>query len=138
MADEKVPLAWQRVSVLLCSTGGQEMLSKEDFIVLQHFIQEGLPRKAIAQRLGVSRKTVQRYANTRAQPAYRARTERPTVIDPYKDYIKGRLQIFPELTAKRLFGEIAKDGYKGKYTRVKDYVRLIRPKAPIQIDHRFE
>jgi transposase len=117
--------------------GGQKMLSKEDFIVLQHFIQEGLPRKAIAQRLGVSRKTVQRYANPGAQPAYRARPERSTVIDPYKDYIKGRLQIFPELTAKRLFAEIVKDGYKGKYTRVKDYVRSIRPKAPIQIEQRF-
>jgi transposase len=114
------------------------MLSKEDFIVLQHFIQEGLPRKAIAHRLGVSRKTVQRYADTRAQPVYCARPEKPRLIDPYRVYIKGRLEIFPELTAKRLYAEIKKDGYEGKYTRVKDYVRSIRPKAPIEIEQRFE
>lgn len=114
------------------------MLSKEDFIVLQHFIREGLPRKAIAHRLGVSRKTVQRYANTGAQPAYSLKSQRLTLIDPYKDYIRGRLEIFPELTAKRLFAEIRENGYKGKYTRVKDFVRSVRPKVPIEIEQRFE
>jgi len=40
------------------------MLSKEAVNVLQHFLAEGLSKTAIARKLGVSRRTVQRYAKS--------------------------------------------------------------------------
>lgn len=113
------------------------MLSKEDEIMLQHFLQQGLPKKAIADRLGINRKTVQRHAAKGATHGSN-RAARKTIIDDYRDYIKGRLEIYPELSAIRLLSEVTKIGYTGKYTTVKDYVRRVRPKTPLEIEQRFE
>lgn len=113
------------------------MLSKEDSILLQHFLKEGLPKKAIAHRLGVNRKTVQRHAARKDNCGGR-RVEKPSILTAYKEYIQGRLDIYPELTAVRLMVEITDLGYKGKYTTVKDYVRRVRPKPPLEIERRFE
>jgi|WetSurMetagenome_2_1015567.scaffolds.fasta_scaffold70960_3 transposase len=112
------------------------MLSKEDEMMLQHFLNQGLPKKAIADRLGINRKTVQRHAIKK--PIRGKRADRKLIIDEYKEYIKGRLEMYPELSAVRLLYEIIKMGYKGKYTTVKDYVRQIRPKTPLEIEQRFE
>jgi transposase len=115
------------------------MLSKEEFIVLRHYLGEGVSKTAIARKLGISRMTVYRHANSdKAEPRYSPRPPKPTLLDPYKDYIRGRLKIYPELSAVRLLGEIQEMGYQGKYTRVKDFVRLVRPRPPLELERRFE
>lgn len=115
------------------------MLSKEEFFVLRHYLGEGISKTAIAKKLGVSRMTVYRHAaSDKAEPVYGPRPLRQTLLDPYKEYIRGRLKIYPELSAVRLFEEIQQRGYQGKYTRVKDFVRLIRPKSPLELEQRFE
>jgi len=115
------------------------MLSKEEFIVLRHYLGEGISKTAIARKLGISRMTVYRHANSdKAEPRYGPRPPKPTLLDPYKDYIRGRLKIYPELSAVRLLGEIQEMGYQGKYTRVKDFVRLVRPRPPLELERRFE
>ena len=40
----------------------------------------------------------------------------------------GRLEEYPKLSAKRLFDEIRAAGYPGGYSRVRDYVRGVRPR----------
>ena len=114
------------------------MISKEDYIVLKHYLREGLPKTAIAQRLGISRKTVQRHAAGDRNRTYGPRLPKPSLVDPYKKYIQGRLELYPELSAVRLLAEIRALGYQGQYTMVKKYVRLVRPKAPLEIEQRFE
>lgn len=115
------------------------MLSKEEFFVLRHYLDEGVSKTAIAKKLGVSRMTVYRHAASgKAEPVYGPRPPRKTLLDPYKDYIRGRLKIYPELSAVRLFKEIKERGYPGKLTRVKDFVRLIRPAPPLELERRFE
>ena len=115
------------------------MLSKEGLIVLHHYLGEGLPKTVIAEKLGISRRTVQRYvANGKTEPTYGPRPPRPCKLDPYKDYLRGRLEAYPELSAVRLLGEIRALGYEGKYTRVKDYVRSQRAQLPLTIEQRFE
>ena len=37
------------------------MLSKEELIVLRHYVKEGLTKTAIAKTLGINRRTVHRY-----------------------------------------------------------------------------
>jgi len=115
------------------------MLSKEAVIVLRHYLEEGLSQSAIARKLGVSRRTVYRYQRSgRIAPSYEPRPPRPSPLDPYKAYIRGRLEAYPELSAVRLLQEIQALGYPGKYTSVKDFVRAQRPARPISVEQRFE
>jgi transposase len=138
MAFEKVPLA-KRISLPFDEAeGGQVMLSKEDLIVIQHYLKEGLPKTAIAERLGIDRKTVQRHAASWKDARYGPRPPKPSILDAYKDYIRGRLELYPELTAIRLLCEITVLGYQGKYTIVKRFIRQVRPQAPLEIEQRFE
>ena len=115
------------------------MLSKEEFIVLQHYLGDGVSKTAIAKKLGISRMTVHRYAvGKKAEPGYDTRQRLPSLLDPYKDYIRGRLKTYPELSAVRLLKEIEERGYTGSYTLVKNFIRLVRPKPPIELEERFE
>ena len=66
---------------------------------------------------------------------------RPAVahkLDPYTGIIDTRLEEFPGLSAKRLFDEVRAAGYPGGYTRVRDYVRAVRPCEPREPVVRFE
>ncbi len=115
------------------------MLSKEEFFVLRHYLGEGISKTAVAKKLGISRMTVYRHATSdKDEPVYGPRSPRQTLLDPYKDYICGRLKIYPELSAVRLFKEIEVMGYPGKITRVRDFVRLVRPMPPLDLEQRFE
>ena len=49
-----------------------------------------------------------------------------------------RLEEFPELSAKRLFDEVRAAGYAGSYSRVRDYVRAVRPRPLVEPVVRFE
>lgn len=115
------------------------MLSKEVFFVLRHYLKEGIPKFQIARKLGVSRMTVFRHAvSEKTEPAYTPRPAKPSLLDRYKAYIRERLELYPELTIARLFDEIKGKGYTGKYTIVRDFVSVVRPKPPIEIEQRFE
>jgi transposase len=115
------------------------MLSKEVRAVLSHYINEGLSKTAIARKLGINRRTVHRYIKEgKTKLEYGPRPPAPSLLDPYKDFIRGKLLVYPELSAMRLLSEITAMGYKGKYTAVKDYVRSLRPEVPIPIELRFE
>jgi transposase len=115
------------------------MLSKEDFILLHHFLKEGLSKSAIADKLGINRRTVYRYLeNGKTEPRYGPRVPQPYLIDAFRVYIRGRLELYPELSAARLCKEIIPLGFKGQYSTVKEYVRGLRPDLPMQIERRFE
>lgn len=115
------------------------MLSKEEFFVLRHYLGEGMSKTSVAKKLGISRMTVYRHAaSDKGEPVYGPRPPRQTLLDPYKDYIRGRLKIYPELSAVRIFKEIEERSYPGKITRVRDFVRLVRPKPPLELEQRFE
>lgn len=115
------------------------MLSKEELIVLNHYLQEGLSKSAIARKLGINRRTIHRYLKGgKTEPRYGPRPIRSSLLDPYQDYLRGRLKVYPELSAVRLLVEITAMGYKGKYTTLKDHVRSLRPEIPLPIELRFE
>lgn len=52
--------------------------------------------------------------------------------------IEVRLGESPKLSAKRLLDEARPAGYDGGYSRVRDLVREVRPRAPQQAPVRFE
>ncbi len=115
------------------------MLSKEVFIVLNHYLKEGVSKAAIARKLGISRMTVYRQAvSGKTEPGYTPRPPKAKIIDPFRTYIRERLDRYPELAGARIFDEIRQRGYPGKYTAVKDFIRIVRPKAPLELEERFE
>jgi len=115
------------------------MLKLGETIMIHQLRGEGLSIRAIARRTGLARKTVRKYLRRGLEePAYGPRASRPTILDSYKEYVRGRLRRYPELTAQRLLREIRDLGYTGGYTTVKNYVREIREPARSGYEHRFE
>ena len=122
------------------------MYSRETRVLLRHYLEQGVGKAELARRFGVSRRTVYHWIETAqldrdlddATVSYKPRPGVPTKLDLFKGVIEARLQMFPRLTAQRLFEEIRSDGYAGGYTQLKDYVRGIRPREPDDAVQRFE
>jgi len=113
-------------------------------VLLQHLLDDGLSKTAIAQRLGVSRRVVHHWIATgqltrdldTVPP--RQYPPRPTQLDPYTGIIRARLATYPELSAVRLFDEVRAAGYPGGITQVRAYVARVRPRPAPEPLVRFE
>lgn len=122
------------------------MIGWDSRVLLKHYLEEGLSKAEIARRLGISRKTVGRWVRSgqldRDVEAgfvrYKPRPRTPVKLDPYKAYVRARLEAFPELSAVRLLEEIRAAGYPGGLTQLKLYVREVRPRPAAEPVVRFE
>ena len=109
------------------------MYGWDTLVLLQHLLEDGLSKSAIAQRLGVSRRVVHYWIATgqltrdlSTSPPRRA-SPRSTQLDPYQPIITARLASYPELSAVRIYEEIRAAGYPGGITQVREYVARVRP-----------
>src|ERR1700730_824858 len=122
------------------------MYTRERRVLLRHYLEQGVGKTELARRFGVSRRTVYHWIETAQLEReldeeavnYRPRPPVPWKLDPFKGIIQARLEIYPRLTAQRLFEEIRADGYAGCYTQVKKYVRGVRPRTLEEPVQRFE
>ncbi|MGC1523574.1 MAG: IS21 family transposase [Steroidobacteraceae bacterium] len=122
------------------------MYSRERRVLLRHYLEQGVGKTELARRFGVSRRTVYHWIETAqldrevddAAVIYKPRPRVSRKLDRYRGIIQARLQLYPRLTAQRLFEEIRSDGYAGGYTQIKDYVREIRPRDLDDAVQRFE
>ena len=115
------------------------MLKGRDVLMIHDLHRQGLTIQEIARRTGRDRKTVRKYLEAGMEtPVYGPRQPRPSILDPYKDYLRGRLERYPGLTASRLLREIREFGYPGQATTVKDFVREVRPTPAPIFERRFE
>lgn len=119
------------------------MYGWEPRVLLRHYLEQGLSKTAIAERIGISRRCVYQWIAQgdldRDLDVTRIRyPRRPTQLDPFHALIRQRLETYPELTAVRLFEEVRAAGYPGSLTQVKVFVRRVRPVAPPEAVIRFE
>ncbi|MGH7522824.1 MAG: IS21 family transposase [Gemmatimonadales bacterium] len=107
-----------------------------DRVLLRHLLAEaGGSRREAARRAGVGRSTMYRWleAGLLDEPLetlcvrYGPRRAQPSKLAPFYPLITTRLAEFPALHATRLFAECRAAGYGGGYTRLRDYVRGLRP-----------
>ena len=118
----------------------------ETRMLLRHYLERGVSKAELSRRFGVSRRTIHRWIAsgqldrdlTSGAASYSPRSRAPHKLDPYKELIDVRLAEFPKLSAKRLFDEVCAAGYDGGYSRVRDYVREVRPREPLEAPVRFE
>ena len=120
------------------------MYGWDSLVLLQHLLEAGLSKTAIAQRLGVSRRVVHHWIAT-GQLGRDIDTARPrrypprhTQLDPFIAIITARLATYPELSAVRLFEEVRAAGYPGGITQVREYVARVRPSPEPEPLVRFE
>jgi transposase len=100
---------------------------------------QGLSIRAIAQRVGLDRKTVRKYLQQGLSvPTYGPRQPRPTKLDAFRPYLDQRIGLYPNLSGARLLREIRDMGFTGGYSMVTDYLRQIRPSATQEFERRFE
>ena len=113
---------------------------------LKHYLDQGVSKAELSRRFGVSRRTIHRWITSgqldrdlsSGASGYTPRARVPHKLDPYKAIIWDRLAQYPQLSAQRLFDEVRAAGYPGSYSRVRDYVRTVRPRAPTEAVVRFE
>ncbi len=115
-------------------------------MLLKHYLDQGVSQSELARRFGIDRTTIWRWVRTgqldrdlsAGSNGYSPRPPVTRKLDPYKAIIDARLEEFPKLSAKRLFDEVRAAGYPGCYEGVRNYVRVARPRAPIEPTVRFE
>ena len=91
---------------------------------------EGHSIRGIARELGISRNTVRKHVGSPGVPKASQRSRRGSKLDPYKEYIDGRLSDGLD-NCVVLLREIREPGYGGGYTTLKDYVKpRRRPRLP--------
>lgn len=112
------------------------MINLKEWAVIHDLFEQGVPKKRIADLLGIDRKTVNR-ALEQQDPRQVGRRSRGSKLDPYKPYIQQRLEKY-DLTAQKLFQEIQDRGYHGSYDLVKLYVATLKEARPKPAFIRFE
>ncbi|HLU49753.1 MAG TPA: helix-turn-helix domain-containing protein, partial [Planctomycetota bacterium] len=107
----------------------------------------GASMRSIAAMLGMSRKTVKRVLeeHEEARDGARVRSELPrpkrrgpSILDEYEGFLSETLESFPDITAVRLLELLEAKGFRGKYTIVRERLRELRPRAPVEPVERFE
>jgi transposase len=109
-----------------------------------HLWNQQTPERRIAKALGISRRTVSRVLDAHKQSRSgqsdenEGKLKRPGFLDPYADRIAALLERYPEMTGVRIHEELARHGFKGSYSTVRDYLQQVRPPAPPLPVRRFE
>ena len=117
------------------------MLTKEQEVEIGVLAKQGLSQRAIARLTGHSRNTVQRYLLGGPDVGrYTPRPPAPVKIDPYADYLRGRVAAAaPDwIPATVLHREITALGFEGNYETTKRFLRTLKPAKTPEPIVRFE
>jgi len=68
------------------------MLTQEDAVEIKVLARQGKSIRQIARELRVSRNTVRRYLREEEAPRYGPRAARPTKLEAFKGYLRGRVE----------------------------------------------
>jgi len=102
------------------------MIDYNTYRKIKHlYTNEKLTPSQIAKELNLVDSTAEKWVKKERYEERKKRTI-PKLLDPYEERIR-QLLAAHRYTAVQVFQMIKKEGYKGGYTAVKKYVRLVRP-----------
>ena len=94
--------------------------------IKQYAEKEKLAPWQIASATGLDERTVS-YWLGKERFEQRVKAKRASNLDPYKDYILRQLEKHA-FTGQQIFLRLREQGFKGGYSTVKDYLKIVRPK----------
>ena len=102
------------------------MVGLGEIVMILELHRQGVSISAIAQQVGLDRKTVRKYIERGLEPpAYGPRPPRASKIAPFSRYLRERLAAFPQLTRRRLQRELRDLGCTGGYSILTNFLRDI-------------
>lgn len=117
------------------------MLRKEEWVLirgkLNKSLEAGMSISELARQTGHDRKTIRKYLRSDQEPGY-SKSARKSKLDPYKSYIKARINDVPEITNQRLLRELQEQGYTGSRTIISDFTIPLRDRKATEAVIRFE
>ncbi len=117
--------------------GRNPVLRVEQQTLIRELAAQKLSISEIARQVGVHRHTVHALLLQGPPGARAPRKPRISPIDPFADYLRGRLSQY-DLSAVRLLEEIRERGYRGGYTTVKEFVRPFKRDRAVTAVVRYE
>jgi transposase len=113
------------------------MIDRQTVFEIHRLHNLGWKDRKIARKLRISRPTVRRYLQN-PEPLKR-KISRASKLDPYRGRIKELLEQDPEVKATVVLQRIEEQGFDGKITIVRDYLRGLRGQQKFAIPFiRFE
>lgn len=112
------------------------MTVPEIIVQIKHLARNGVSKTQIARQCGVSRQTVyNRLACNELGP--RPRRPRASKLDPFKSYIRARLEKF-DLPATSLLRELRARGFTGGLSILRQYTAPLKAEYTRRVTERFE
>jgi transposase len=118
---------------------------RDTLVLLQHYLDRGLSKTAIAKQLGISRRLIYHLIQTgqldrdlSAEATPRARVVGPPKLEAFKPLIAERLAQYRKLSSVRWLAECRAAGYTGGYSQLTAHVARVRPRPEPEPLVRFE
>lgn len=99
--------------------------------------QKGMSYKEISKKYHIDPRTAKKYARSETKPVYQLRERKPSKLDPFKKQMDIWLEEAP-YSAVRIFEKMLEQGFDGKYSIVKEYVRSKKQDLDEKATVRFE
>jgi transposase len=113
------------------------MIDKRTIFEIHRLKHRRWSERKIARHLRIDRSSVKKYVGDPV--AVQKRSKRTSKLDPYRDQIKSLLDEDPTVSAPVVLQHLKEDGFGGKITIVRDYLRRLRGKRKKRIAYtRFE
>jgi transposase len=118
--------------------GGAGMIDKQTIFEIHRLHHLGWSQRKIARTLGLDRDTVKNYVND-PQRKFNRTVARNLKLDPFRQFIQKWLEEDNEVKAPVVLQRLHENGFDGKITIVRDYLRHVRgPRKKREAFLRFE
>jgi transposase len=104
----------------------EEVFGVQDWAEVHRLDRQGVSKRAIARRLGMSHTTVHRLLGLREPPRYE-RCGTSSLVDPFTAEIAAMLDADPKVPATVVLQCLRRDGYAGGITILKEHLANVRP-----------
>ncbi len=113
------------------------MVKNGEFYMIHEMKKRGMSITRIAEEMGRDRKTIRKWLNKKGPEPYQRKVIRPGKLDPFKDYVRRRMEEGC-LNARVILEEIKAKGYTGGITTLRVFMKPFRPTVISKTTVRFE